>query len=169
MFRTIVTCCGRRPISCGWCTTGKSQSFDGDLDDYSSLILASRRERSSKEGDGADRRNERKQEAVARQRIASARKPLQNKLNAVESGAGQISNELRELDVRLADPDFYHSGAPDEVAATLKRRGELARKVDSLESRWLEIQGQLEAIVETSNKALHEPPPGRPKEGSPRQ
>ena len=55
--------------------------------------------------------------------------------------------------MQLADPDFYHSGAPDEVASTLKRRGELARKVDSLESRWLEIQGQLEAIVETGNKA----------------
>ena len=132
---------------------GEVASFDGDLDDYSSLILASRRERSSKEGDGADRRNERKQEAVARQRIASARKPLQNKLNAVEGELAQISNELRELDVRLADPDFYHSGAPDEVASTLKRRGELARKVDSLESRWLEIQCELEAVAEVSSKA----------------
>ena len=132
---------------------GEIASFDGDLDDYSALILASRREKSSKDSDGADRRNERKQEAVTRQRIASARKPLQNKLNAVEGELGQISNELRELDVRLADPDFYHSGAPDDVAATLKRRGELARKVDSLESRWLEIQTQLEAIVETGNKA----------------
>ena len=132
---------------------GEVASFDGDLDDYSSLILASRRERSSKEGDGADRRNERKQEAVARQRIASARKPLQNKLNAVEGELAQISNELRELDVRLADPDFYHSGAPDEVAVTLKRRGELARKVDSLEARWLEIQSELEAVAEVSSKA----------------
>jgi hypothetical protein len=35
----------------------------------------------------------------------------------------------------------------------LKRRGELARKVDSLESRWLEIQTQLEAIVDTTSKA----------------
>ena len=132
---------------------GEVASFDGDLDDYSSLILASRRERSSKEADGVDRRNERKQEAVARQRIASARKPLQNKLNALEAELAQIANELRELDVKLADPDFYHSGAPDDVAATLKRRGELARKVDSLESRWLEIQTELEAIADTSSKA----------------
>ncbi|HVE51644.1 MAG TPA: ABC transporter, partial [Casimicrobiaceae bacterium] len=129
-------------------------SFDGDLDDYSSLILASRRERSNKgESEGADRRSERKQGAVSRQRIASARKPLQNKLNAIETELAQISNELRELDVRLADPDFYHSGAPDEVAATLKRRGELARKVDALEARWLEIQGELEALVDAVNKA----------------
>ena len=55
--------------------------------------------------------------------------------------------------MRLTDPDFYHSGAADEVAVTLKRRGELAGKVDSLESRWLEIQAELEAIVDTSNKA----------------
>jgi len=133
---------------------GEVAPFDGDLDDYSSLILASRRDGSRKEdNDGADRRSERKQEAVARQRVASARKPLLNKLNTIETELAQISNELRELDVRLADPDFYHSGAPDEVAITLKRRGELARKVDSLESRWLEIQAELEAIIDTSNKA----------------
>ena len=85
--------------------------------------------------------------------LASARKPLQRKLATVETELGQISNELRELDVRLADPDFYHSGAPDEVAVALKRRGELAHKVDALESHWLEIQTQLEAIAETNKMA----------------
>ena len=133
---------------------GEVASFEGDLDDYSALILASRRgEASRSESDGANRRSERKQEAVARQRLAIARKPLQRKLSAVEAELAQISDELRELDVRLADPDFYHSGAPDEVAATLKLRGELARKVDSIESRWLEIQAELEAMGEASNQA----------------
>jgi hypothetical protein len=44
---------------------------------------------------------------------------------------------LREIDARLADPDFYHAGAADEVAAVLKRRSELAPRVESLEARWL--------------------------------
>ncbi len=133
---------------------GGVASFEGDLDDYSALILASRRERSNRpEPEGADRRSERKHEAAERQRTASARKPLQSKLNTLEKELAQISDELRELDVRLADPDFYHSGAPDEVAVALKRRGELARKVDSLESRWLEIQTELEALAEAGNRA----------------
>ncbi|MEP6608724.1 MAG: ABC transporter, partial [Burkholderiaceae bacterium] len=132
---------------------GEVASFEGDLDDYSALILASRRESLPRKEPAADRHSERKQGAGARQRTASARKPLQGKLANVENELSQISNELRELDVRLADPDFYHSGAADEVAAVLKRRAELARKVDSLESRWLELQGELEAIVETASKA----------------
>ena len=61
--------------------------------------------------------------------------------------------------MRLADPDFYHSGAPDEVAVTLKRRGELARKVDSLESRWLEIQSAARSASSNTGRQgrAHEP------------
>ena len=133
---------------------GRLASFDGDLDDYSALILASRREPSSRsEPDAPDRRSERRQAAAERQRIASARKPLQTKLAAIESELAQISDELRELDTRLADPDFYHAGVPDDVAAVLKRRGELARDIESLEARWLEIQTQLEAIGQSSRAA----------------
>ncbi len=48
---------------------GEVASFEGDLDDYSALILASRRVPSNRiESDAVDRRSERKQEAVARQR-----------------------------------------------------------------------------------------------------
>jgi len=117
------------------------------------LILASRREPSRKESVGADRRQGRKESAGERQKSSSARKPLQNKLATIEAELAKISNELRELDVRLSDPDFYHSGAPDEVAAVLKRRAELAPRVDSLESRWLEIQTELESIDDRSTKA----------------
>ena len=71
----------------------------------------------------------------------------------IETELAKISSELRELDVRLSDPDFYHSGAADEVAAVLKRRGELAPRVDTLESRWLEIQSELEAIDQSIKAA----------------
>ncbi len=133
---------------------GSVASFEGDLDDYSALILASRRESPSrKETNGRAERGGRKQTVGGRQRTSSARKPLLNKLAAVETELALVSDELRELDARLSNPDFYHSGAPDEVAAVLKRRGELAGKVDSLESRWLQIQTQLEATPDTSAQA----------------
>ncbi len=127
---------------------GRVGPFDGDLDDYASLVLASRRERSSNDdADGATRRDQRKQEAAERQRLAAARKPLQNRLAKIESELAKVADELRELDARLADPDFYHSGAPDEVAAALKRRGILAPQLESLEARWLELQSELESIA----------------------
>src|SRR5512134_3398518 len=89
---------------------GRVGAFDGDLDDYTALVLASRRERAEPEEKpgGANRRELRQQEAAERQRLASARKPLQNKLQKTEAELAKVSDELRELDARLADPAFYH-------------------------------------------------------------
>jgi ATP-binding cassette subfamily F protein 3 len=128
---------------------GRVGSFDGDLDDYTALVLASRRgdgEAAARNGE-TTRRNQRKQEAQERQRVASARKPIQNKLQKVESDLARVTDEVRELDARLAAPDFYHGGDADEVAKVLKRRGELALQVEQLETRWLELQAALEAIA----------------------
>jgi ATP-binding cassette subfamily F protein 3 len=127
---------------------GRVGPFDGDLDDYAALVLASRRERS--EGDdrpAPGRREQRQQEAAERQRLASARKPLQSRLQKIENELARVSDELRELDARLADPAFYHAGHEDEVASVLKRRGELAQQVEALEARWLKLQEELEAIT----------------------
>jgi ATP-binding cassette subfamily F protein 3 len=128
---------------------GRVGPFDGDLDDYTALVLASRREQRAEtdERAGVNRRGQRQQEAAERQRLASARKPLQNKLQKTESELAKVSDELRELDARLADPAFYHAGGEDEVAVVLKRRGELAQQVESLEARWLALQEELEALT----------------------
>jgi ATP-binding cassette subfamily F protein 3 len=128
---------------------GRLAAFEGDLDDYAALVLASRRERneSAAEDLGPSRRELRKQEAQERQRLAAARKPLQAKLAKLEGEIARVSDALRELDARLADPDFYHSDQPDEVAATLKQRGELAQQLESLESRWLELTEQIESLA----------------------
>jgi ATP-binding cassette subfamily F protein 3 len=68
-------------------------------------------------------------------------------LPTLEGELARVSDELRELDARLADPDFYHAGHADEVAVTLKRRGELAGRVDELEAQWIAVTTQLEAIA----------------------
>jgi ATP-binding cassette subfamily F protein 3 len=127
---------------------GRVASFEGDLDDYAALVLASRRERGDAppREEPASRRDQRRQDAQQRQRRASARKPVQARIAQVESELARVTEELRELDARLAAPDFYHGGDTDLVAATLKRRGELAVRVDELESRWLELTAELEAI-----------------------
>jgi ATP-binding cassette subfamily F protein 3 len=129
---------------------GRVAEFEGDLDDYAALVLAARRDDSGmspgRTDVAPDRKELRKQEAAERQRLANARKPLQNRLGKVEQELAKVSAELRELDARLADPDFYHAGDADEVAALIKRRGELAPKVEQLEEQWLSIQTELEAI-----------------------
>jgi ATP-binding cassette subfamily F protein 3 len=128
---------------------GRLAVFEGDLDDYTALAFASRRQTgdSRAEDEAPTRRELRKAEAQQRQRLANARKPLQQRLQKVEVELAQVTDQLRELDARLAQPDFYHGGDAAEVAAVLKQRGELAQRVDQLESRWLELQTELEAIA----------------------
>ena len=110
-------------------------------------LIALRRNRTDAEGDtGPKRRDARRQQAEERNRKSNARRPLQNRINQTETDLGRVSSELRELDAVLAAPDFYHSGDPDKVAATLKRRGELATRVEQLETRWLELTAELEAL-----------------------
>ncbi|HEU0200297.1 MAG TPA: ATP-binding cassette domain-containing protein, partial [Burkholderiaceae bacterium] len=128
---------------------GRVTTFDGDLEDYAAFVLASRRERvtTEKGSDAAvDRRRQRRQAAEERNRLASARKPIQSQLTKLERELAPLSEELRTLDAQLAAPDFYHAGDADTVAATLKRRGEIAARVAALEDRWLELQAELEAI-----------------------
>ena len=67
-------------------------------------------------------------------------------------GPGIIGGRTREdaLDQEiLLRPlvDIGRIGADDEVASLLKRRGELARRVEALEARWLGLQEELEALT----------------------
>jgi ATP-binding cassette subfamily F protein 3 len=128
---------------------GRVAPFDGDLDEYAALVLASRR--AAREGaapsatEAVNRRDGRREAARARQRLADARRPLQQKIDRLEEDIAKLTTELRELDARLAAPDFYH-GAGDEVAEALRSRGLLATRLEQLESRWLSLHGELEAI-----------------------
>jgi ATP-binding cassette subfamily F protein 3 len=129
---------------------GRVATFDGDLDEYAALVLASRKV--GREGDArpaaeaVNRRDERREAARERQRLADARRPVQRQIDRLEAQIAGVAAELRELDARLASPDFYH-GAGDEVAEALRTRGTLATRLEELESRWLALHGQLEAIT----------------------
>ena len=129
---------------------GRVAPFEGDLDEYAALVLASRRV--SRDGEPRpaaaetiNRRDERREAARERQRLAEARRPVQRKIDRLEDEIAKLATELRELDARLAAPDFYH-GAGDQVAETLRARGALATRLEQLESRWLSLHGELEAI-----------------------
>ena len=129
---------------------GRLGEFDGDLDDYTALILASRRERA--EGgsarDGAAEaprgREARRREAQERERQAQSRKPLEQRLKKIERELESRGNELKALDLRLADPGFYHAGDRLEVAQMLRQRALLSEQLERLEAQWLSGQEELE-------------------------
>ena len=132
---------------------GLVTEFDGDLDDYAKLVLETRKATLAAEKVRSDsapsvnKKEARQQAALERQRIANLKKPLQKELASVEKKLNPLSTELKALDAKLADTAFYTEGDQDEVAAALKRHGELSAQVEELEARWLELSEAIEAIV----------------------
>jgi len=134
---------------------GEVSNYEGDLDQYAALVLASRREpkENARDGAGAARRDapreqrlsreDKRAQAQERQMQAQARKPLQQRLQKIERELETANAELKRLDQRLADPGFYN-GESTEVAGALKERGLVGEKVGRLEAQWLEAQEELE-------------------------
>jgi ATP-binding cassette subfamily F protein 3 len=129
---------------------GQLSEFDGDLDQYTALVLASRRERSDPEAnveaskDPTRRREERRREAQQRDRQNQTRKPVEQRLKKIERELEARTAELKALDLRLANPDFYHAGETADVAQLLKQRGQLSERLEALEAQWLQGQEELE-------------------------
>jgi ATP-binding cassette subfamily F protein 3 len=125
------------------------QPFDGDLDDYAAWVIERRRPQARPEAAASQPMRpgeQRRQAAGARERLARARRPLQARLDALDRQMQSVSEEMKELDARLASEAFY-TGDPDAVSQTLKRRGQLEQAMGALEGQWLLLQSQLDAIV----------------------
>jgi ATP-binding cassette, subfamily F, member 3 len=133
---------------------GRVGAFDGDLEDYASWLRARdsrtdvRRDeesgpagRPSEAARGASRREQRRLEAEARNRLT----PLRTEQRKLESLLEQLTAEHRQIESRLADPATYGAGAAEEQRRLSARHGELSREIVALEERWLELAAILEA------------------------
>jgi len=143
---------------------GKRIQFDGDLDDYRRWLAdyqAQQRQtqRNENENDGttassdnltaAERRNQRQREAQIRNKLAQQRRPLERQLAKIEKAMDAAQTRLAVLDETMADPTFYHDdGATtrDERVAILAEHGTLSKTLETLETDWLTLQEQVDAL-----------------------
>jgi len=94
----------------------------------------------------AERKAQRRREAEERQRLSALRKPLEKQLAALEADMEKQRARQQELDALIADPDFYGDARRDERVRVLAEHGELAKRLESAEERWLQLQEELEAL-----------------------
>jgi ATP-binding cassette, subfamily F, member 3 len=92
-----------------------------------------------KQASSQDAKARRRASAEARQQTAAARKRIAD----IETQLERRRVERSELEELLADPGFYSQGG-DAVADAVKRHGEVAREIGSLEERWLDAAAALE-------------------------
>lgn len=135
---------------------GAVSEYDGDLDDYAAFVLQQRKLSQASDKPAAaqaetsssvNRKEQRKLEAMERNRIAALKKPLLAKLAKVEKEMNRVNEELKALDEQLADTAWYEKTPAAEVADVTRRRGEAATALEELEVQWLEISEEIEACV----------------------
>ncbi|MGO3125415.1 MAG: ATP-binding cassette domain-containing protein, partial [Advenella sp.] len=136
---------------------GQVIEFDGDLDDYRDWLaqraLSMRQEErdASLAADGLsaapDRKAMRRQQAEERQRIAQLRKPLDKRLAQVEKAMETAQTRIAQINVLIADENFYSDARRDERVAVLAEHGELTATAETLEEEWLQLHESIEALT----------------------
>ncbi|KQW30985.1 glycosyl transferase family 1 [Rhizobium sp. Root274] len=124
---------------------GTVTSFDGDMEEYRSLIIAAGKkpaERDKADTAAGDQVNKAEQRKAAADRRASLA-PLKKKINEVEALTKKLETLIQTLDKELADPALYEK-APAKAAEKAKQRGEAAAKLSAAEEQWLELSTEYE-------------------------
>jgi ATP-binding cassette subfamily F protein 3 len=133
---------------------GKVTPFDGDLDDYAEWLNQSRAAEKAAERERGQRRKEEEADQARRKQAAAkpvsaaaktANRPLHKESEKLEQQITGWQNELKLLEDRLADPAFYGNPDPRLLDELTARQSQLTQSIETAESRWLDIQEQLES------------------------
>lgn len=133
---------------------GKAEAFDGDLESYRLWLAAQQKsiqkpmaqEAKNVEATAKPAVVSRQQSKLERQARLAERRPLIKEAEQLEVNMQAWQQEKAELDERLAEPALYATADKAELQDLLKRQAALAQCVENAETRWLEIQEQLELL-----------------------
>jgi ATP-binding cassette subfamily F protein 3 len=120
---------------------GTVAPYDGDLDDYKTLVTGvSANNREKREAEKASKA-ERRREAAARR---NALEPLAKEIRATEGLMDRLRKRMDAIEDQLADPALYDK---DPVGATrlAKERSQLSSQLAGHEERWLSMSAEYEA------------------------
>ena len=91
----------------------------------------------------AAKREDRKAAADARQQRIEQLKPLRKEFNRIDNRLGVLFGERDKLEVAVAE----HEATPAQRADTGKRLKAVHDEIETLESRWLELSTQIDALA----------------------
>ncbi|MDK6077541.1 ATP-binding cassette domain-containing protein [Massilia varians] len=142
---------------------GKLQPFDGDLDDYKEWLFQTKLGKGTdtlpapapaKDGKleapmaaPVDRKEQKKLEAEARQRMAALRKPIENRVKRLEEQMAKLNAKKAEIDAQLLEPSIYEAENKEKLKLLVADQAFASRDLEQLESEWLELQEQLEGLA----------------------
>ncbi|MCX7141642.1 MAG: ATP-binding cassette domain-containing protein [Proteobacteria bacterium] len=128
---------------------GRVQPFDGDLEDYRDLLRqreggAGAGAADTEPAAGATRKQQKRDEAAARNQRYAQKKPLAQRLAKLERRMAELERERRPLGLWLADPESYAD--KEKLQPALLREAALRLEVERAEEEWLALQAELEQL-----------------------
>ena len=131
---------------------GTVQAYDGDLDEYRSLLLGGEkksraagdlRETPAHESPPVEKREQRRLAAEKRKALA----PLRKQVERIEKNMEKLAAEKTAIEEKMADPELYE-GAADTLVGLQKDLGWVSQQLAEAEEAWLAAQQELEAAAE---------------------
>ncbi|MEW6677796.1 MAG: ATP-binding cassette domain-containing protein [Pseudomonadota bacterium] len=145
---------------------GGLKPFDGDLDDYRDWLFKTKlgkaptqngnttadtspstSETPAPQASSAERKEQKRLEAEARQRLSAQKKPIESRIKRLEEQMDRLNSRKLELDGELAAPDIYTEVNKDRLKAFLYEQAQLAKELEELETEWMAQQEALEALA----------------------
>ncbi len=154
---------------------GKLQPFDGDLDDYKDWLFKTKLASKNVAADLAaasagktdkatvtpvvkaavtaapapivDRKEQKKQDAEARQKLAALRKPIDARIKRLEEKMVKSTARKAELDAQLADETLYDAAKKETLKQLLADQAYCTKELAEMETEWLEQQEALEQLI----------------------
>jgi ATP-binding cassette subfamily F protein 3 len=109
-------------------------NYDGDLDDYSRLVLSARSAQAApREQNGANEKPQRSR--------SENRGPLKKRIAEAEAEIARVSEIIAKIDTALSLPDIF-TRDPKQAAQLSKARANAAEALARAEEQWLEASTQ---------------------------
>ena len=130
---------------------GAVTEFEGDLDDYRNWLNQAESKfddalAPSLNTSSADRRDQKRQEAEARNARSVQRRPLESAVRALEKEMERLRTEKIRLDALLATDALYGKGRKEDLKLALRQQTEINATLRELEEQWLLRQTELEML-----------------------
>jgi ATP-binding cassette subfamily F protein 3 len=130
---------------------GRTEAFDGDLDDYKDWLNQQKIADKQKlvldvSAPVSANKVDRAQSKAKRQARTAERRPLLKEVEQIEVNMAKWEQEKTQIDHQLADADLYTQSDKSILQNLLKRQAELTQSLETAELRWLELHEMLEAL-----------------------
>jgi len=134
---------------------GEVDDFDGSLDDYPKWLAdrsrGARASGSSKSTpDPVDRKAQKRREAEQRQQLSPIRKIVRESEKEIE----KLNRRKARLEEELGDTSLYEDGGGEELKRLLAEQGEVKKRLDHEEARWLEAHDELEQKLASAKQHI---------------